>query len=130
LNPTGAAALHQRIERGAGGSGGEDDLVDEDHALTCDLKWDFGAVFRTRLAVISESSDVDSAARNRGALNLGHQKCESLGDGPAAAKDADHDEVLCAAVRFQYFVSHATEGAPHVSGIHQYGGHVPILCPQ
>ena len=128
LNGAGPTEVVQRVEGGADGAAGEEDVVDQHHHLAGQVDRDVG----DRLGEDGAQPDVVAveghveAADGQGvdrfdlAQDLGHFG----GEGDAARLEPDEDDVVDAPVALDHLVRHARQGAQHVGGGQDLGvGH-------
>ena len=98
LDPPRAAVVEERVDRGAHGAAGEEDVVDEDDGAAAEVEVDVGGVDdRLRVGrlgadVVAVEGDVDVADRQLGAGQLGEQGVQATGEHGAAGVDADERE--------------------------------------
>src|ERR1700761_1864149 len=98
LDALGAAIVEERLDRGADGAAGEEDVVDEDDRAGREVEVDVGVADdrlgeRARGAdVVAVEADVDVAEGQVGACQLAEEGVEAAGQDGAAGVDADHGE--------------------------------------
>ena len=95
LHPLRAAVVEERLDRGAHGAAGEEDVVDEDDGAAGEVEVDVGGVDdrlrggRLGADVVAVEGDVDVADRQLGAGQLAEQGVQAAGEQGAAGVDAD-----------------------------------------
>jgi len=123
LNAPGAALIEERVERGADGATGVEDVVREDDVTAVDVEanvtlFDDGA--RTGGGeVVAVEADVEDSGVDGGLLDGLDELGEALGERHAAALDADEAEVGAAVVALDDLVGEANEGALDLGGGHE-----------
>ena len=95
LDPLRAAVVEERVDRGADGAAGEEDVVDEDDrpALEVEVEVrgvdDRGVGRRAAADVVAVEGDVDVAERELGREQLLEMGVEAAGEDRAAGVDPD-----------------------------------------
>ncbi len=109
-----AAKIIKRIHGGADGTPTKKDIIDEDDGFSGDVKRNDGGLdigSDALIEVIAMHADVERTGGDRVLPNGGEDGAESLGDGNAAALNADESDLGAGYVALSDFVADAGEGA-------------------
>src|SRR5579875_3186021 len=129
LDAAGAPVVEEGVESGADGASGVEDVVDEDDIASVDVEAegtgvDDGADVAGR-EVVAIEADVEGTGIDGVFFDAADQGGEALGDGDAAALDADESDGGRAVIFLDDLMSQANEGALNFGG-----GHNPALLAQ
>src|SRR5579875_1451897 len=120
LDGLGAAVVEEGVEGGPDGAAGVEDVVEKDDVAAFDVEadvafFDDGADVAGR-EVVAVEANVEDAGVDGVVFDGGDDFGEPLGEGNAAALDADEAEVGGAVVALDDFVGEADEGAIDLGG--------------
>ena len=120
LDGFGAAVVEEGVEGGADGAAGVEDVVHEDDVAAGDVEadvtfFDDGADVAGR-EVVAVEADVEDAGVDGVVLDGADDFGDALGEGNAAALDADEAEVGGAVIAFDDLMGEADEGAVDLGG--------------
>ena len=120
LDGFGASVVEEGVEGGADRSAGEENIVHEDDVATGDVEADVTFFdHRAYVAggeVVAVEADVEDAGVDGMALNGADDFGDALGDGNAAALDADQAQIGSAVIALNDLVGEADEGAVDLRG--------------
>lgn len=129
LNAARTAVVEERVEGGANGTAGVEDIVAEDNITTFHVAakstgGDDGAHIGGG-EVVTIELDIEGPGFDGALFDVGDQFAEALGERSPAALDADQGQVFAAVAFFDNFVGEAHQGALNLGG-----GHQPALDAQ
>ena len=120
LHPLRAAVVEERLDRGAHGAAGVEDVVDEDDGAVGEVEVDVGGVDdrlrggRLGADVVAVEGDVEVADRQLGAGQLAEEDVEAAGQDGAASVDADDRQTLRIGVLLGDLVGDPPQRSPQI----------------
>ena len=118
------AEVDERIERGADGTAGVEDVVDQHDDLVVDRLRELGRLDdrlrRDGGEVVAIEGDVEDAERHRRPFHRADLFRHPLADRNAAAADADDDQIVDSTVLFDDFDGHTPDRAVHARGVEEF----------
>ena len=120
LHPPRPAVVEERLDRGAHGAAGEEDVVDEDDGALGEVEVDVGGVDdrlrggRLGADVVAVEGDVEVADRQLGPGQLAEEDVQAAGEHGAAGVDADDREPLGIRVLLGDLVGDPPQRSPQI----------------
>ena len=113
LDFRGSAQLHDRLHRGARGTGGVDHVVRQHNSLVLDAEADAAALdlgdFADARQVVAVQRDIQLADRNLRPFDRLNMLCQSPGKRHAAGADTDQTDILQSVILFDNLMCDALE---------------------
>jgi hypothetical protein len=118
LDAARAPVVEERLDRGAGGPAGEEDVVDEHHGAGAQVEVEVRGVDDRRLGpladIVAVEGDVDVPQRHLVAGELADERMQAAGDDRAAGVDADQCQARGPGVLLDDLVRDPHQGAAQV----------------